>query len=147
MGCRPDLWRVLGKAERLPAEPADHLKYPAVRRVAVIHGVRHSWDLGYRSILMAMEHLRTNFAYLPVISRPDREPVPWKGATGHVQDVWASGAVEKAWGSRPRPDNTHVFICGSPQMSDAMIERLGCDGFKEDTRNEPGQIHVEKYWQ
>jgi len=40
-----------------------------------------------------------------------------------------------------------VFICGSPQMSDAMIEILGRDGFKEDTRREPGQIHVEKYWQ
>ena len=124
-----------------------HLRFPAVRRVALIHGVRHSWDLGYRSILMAMEHLRTNFTYLPVISRPEEEPVPWKGATGHVQDVWTGGAVEKAWGSRPGPETAHIFMCGSPQMSDAMIEILGREGFKEDKRNEPGQIHVEKYWQ
>jgi hypothetical protein len=27
------------------------------------------------------------FTYLPVVSRPTEEPVPWKGATGHVQDV------------------------------------------------------------
>jgi ferredoxin--NADP+ reductase len=124
-----------------------HLSFPAQRRVALIHGVRHSWDLGYRSILMAMEHLRTNFTYLPVISRPNEEPVPWKGATGHVQDVWKSGAIEKAWGSRPGPENTHVFMCGSPQMSESMIAILAQEGFKEDTKNEPRQIHVEKYWQ
>jgi len=124
-----------------------HLKFPPQRRVALIHGVRHSWDLGYRSILMAMEHLRTNLTYLPVVSRPSEEPVPWKGATGHVQDVWKSGAIEKAWGARPGPDNTHVFMCGSPQMSDSMIAILEQERFIEDTKNEPGQIHVEKYWQ
>ena len=124
-----------------------HLRFPPQRRIAIIHGVRHSWDLGYRSILMAMEHLRTNLTYLPVISRPNEEPVPWKGATGHVQDVWKSGAIEKAWGSRPGPENTHVFMCGSPRMSESMLEILGQEGFKVDTKNEPGQVHVEKYWQ
>ena len=94
-----------------------------------------------------MEHLRTNLTYLPVISRPNEEPVPWKGATGHVQNVWKSGAIEKAWGSRPGPENSHVFICGSPRMSESMLEILGQEGFKEDTKNEPGQVHVEKYWQ
>lgn len=49
------------------------------RRVAIIHGARHSWDLGYRSILMTMQHLRSNVTYIPVLSRPDKEPVPWKG--------------------------------------------------------------------
>jgi ferredoxin/flavodoxin---NADP+ reductase len=87
------------------------------RRVAVIHGVRHSRDLGYRPILMAMEHLRTNVTYIPVVSRPAEEPVPWKGATGHVQDVWKSGAIEKSWGSRPRPENTHVFMVTKPGRS------------------------------
>jgi ferredoxin/flavodoxin---NADP+ reductase len=124
-----------------------HLKFPPQRRVALIHGVRHSWDLGYRPIFMSMEQLRTNFTYLPVVSRPDQEPVPWKGATGHVQDAWKSGAIERTWGMRPRPDNTHVFMCGSPKMSESMIELLMQDGFKEDTKKESGRIHVEKYWQ
>ena len=123
-----------------------YLRFPAEGRVTLIHGVRHSWDLGYRSILMAMEHLRTNLTYIPVVSRPEEEPVPWKGATGHVQDVWKSGAIEKASGFRPRPENTQVFICGSPRMSESMLELLGQQGFKEETKNEQGQIHVEKYW-
>ncbi len=117
------------------------------RRVAIIHGARHSWDLGYRSILMTMQHLRSNVTYIPVLSRPDEEPVPWKGAAGYVQDVWKSGIIEKAWGFKPKSDNTHVFMCGSPQMSEEMLEILSQEGFQEDRKNEPGQVHVEKYWQ
>jgi len=29
----------------------------------------------------------------------------------------------------------------------SCVARLALEGFKEDTKNEPGQIHVEKYWQ
>jgi ferredoxin--NADP+ reductase len=124
-----------------------HLGFPPRRRIAVVHGVRHSWDLGYRSILMAMEHLRTNVTYIPVVSRPKEEPVPWKGAMGHVQDVWKSGAIGAAWGCTPRPENTHVLMCGSPQMSESMLAILEQEGFKQDTKHAPGQVHVEKYWQ
>ena len=116
------------------------------RRVAIIHGARHSWDLGYRSILMTMQHLRSNVTYIPVISRPDQEPAPWKGAAGYIQDVWKNGTLEKTWGFKPNPENTHVFICGSPQMSEEMLEILSSEGFKIDKKDDPGQVHVEKYW-
>lgn len=123
-----------------------YTRFPPDYRVALVHGVRHSWDLGYRPILMAMQHLRTNLTYMPVVSRPQDEPVPWRGSTGHVQDVWTNGVLERAWGCRPEPEDTHVFMCGSPQMSEAMIALLAERGFNEDTMRDPGQIHVEKYW-
>jgi hypothetical protein len=28
-----------------------------------------------------------------------------------------------------------------------MLELLGQEGFKEETKQGPGEIHVEKYWQ
>lgn len=122
-----------------------HLELATNRRVVLVHGVRHSWDLGYRSTLIAMQHLRPRFTYLPVISRPEFEPVPWRGATGHVQDVWINGTLEQACGFRPRLD-THVFLCGSPDMIESMTELLAREGFQEHARNQPGQIHVERYW-
>jgi ferredoxin--NADP+ reductase len=123
-----------------------HLRFLTQRRVAVIHGVRHSWDLAYRSILTVMQHLRTNFTYLPIISRPQQEPVPWTSATGHVQDLWRGGALERTWGLRPNPENTHVFLCGSPDMIEEMIAMLIQDGFAEIREKKLGQIHVERYW-
>lgn len=124
-----------------------HLVTPPPPRVVLIHSVRHSWDLGYRSTLMAMQHLSPNFTYLPVVSRPEDEVALWKGETGRVQDVWNSGVIEQAWGFRPDPENTDVFLCGNPGMSDSMLELLGREGFKVDTDSQLGQVHVENQWE
>jgi len=112
----------------------------------VLLGARHSWDLGYRGELIAMQRYCPTFHYIPVISRPNEELVKWSGQTGYVQDLWDRGLVEMAMGTRPRPDNTHVLLCGNPSMIEGMIAQLSAEGFVESTRKEPGQIHAEKYW-
>jgi ferredoxin--NADP+ reductase len=122
------------------------LRFGSQRRVAILHGVRHSWDLGYRSILTTMQHLRSNVVYVPVISRPTEEPVPWPGATGHVQDVWKGPTLAELWDARPTPKDTHVFLCGSPHMIDDMAALLAKEGFRERSEDVAGEIHVERYW-
>jgi ferredoxin--NADP+ reductase len=123
-----------------------HLMCGSARRFAVLHGARHSWDLGYRSELMTLQHLCPNLSYHPVISRPEHEPVPWPGAIGHVQDLWQQDIVARSWGFRPTPDNTHIFLCGSPAMIESLIPMLAQAGFQEHTKQNPGQVHVERYW-
>ena len=123
-----------------------HLICGGPRRFAVLHGARHSWDLGYRSELTTLQHLCRNFGYSPIISRPNDEPVPWTGPTGYVQDLWRNGAIEKAWGFPPTPENTHVFLCGSPAMIDDVVTMLGQEGYIEHSKKQAGQIHVERYW-
>lgn len=123
-----------------------HLMCGGTRRFAVLHGARHSWDLGYRSQLMTLEHLCPNFTYIPTISRAQGEPAPWPGPVGYVQDLWRDGVIDRTWGFCPAPENTHVFLCGSPSMIDETVAMLGQEGFKEHTKKEPGEIHVERYW-
>lgn len=123
-----------------------HLICGGPRRFAVLHGARHSWDLGYRSELLTLQHLCKNFSYSPVISRPQSEPVAWPGKAGYVQDLWKSGIIGQRWGVEPTPQNTHVFLCGSPQMIDDTVAMLQSEGYQEHTKKEPGQIHVERYW-
>jgi len=112
----------------------------------VLLGARHSWDLGYRGELIAMQRYCPTFHYFPVISRPNEEIVKWSGQSGYVQDLWDRGLVEASMGSKPTPENTHVLLCGNPAMIEGMIENLKVEGFAEGTRKEPGQIHAEKYW-
>jgi ferredoxin--NADP+ reductase len=116
------------------------------RRVAVIHGARHSWDLGYRAELTTMQRLCPWFTYVPVVAEPAAEPVAWNGQVGFVQDAWDARVVERAWGAAPTPADTHVFLCGNPLMVEAMLERLGAVGFVEHTRKTPGQVHLERFW-
>lgn len=123
-----------------------HLMCGGAQRVVVLHGARHSWDLGYRSQLMTLQRLCPNFTYIPTISRPKDEPAPWPGATGYVQDLWRDGVLARVWGRRPTPADTHIFLCGAPAMIDDMVQLLGREGFKEQTRKEAGEIHVERYW-
>jgi len=120
-----------------------HLASEPDRKFAVVHGARYASDLGYRDELFHLERDHANFTYLPVLSRP--EP-GWQGFRGHLQDFWAGGDLEKAWGLKPAPGDTDFFLCGNPSMVEAMMAILQGEGFREHTRKEPGQVHFEKYW-
>ena len=116
------------------------------RQFAVLLGARHSWDLGYHAELVTMEQLSPDFTYLPIISRPAEEPVPWTGRAGYVLDLWRSRELDTHWGARPTAENSRIFLCGNPAMIDDMVGLLASDGFTENTRQAPGSIYVERYW-
>jgi ferredoxin--NADP+ reductase len=116
------------------------------RKVAVLIGARHSWDIGYSAELRTMQRLIPEFAFLPIVSRPTEEPTSWGGATGHVQSLWTGGALERAWGFKPTAADTHVFLCGAPGMIEGMSTLLEAEGFTVQEKGKPGQIHHEKYW-
>ena len=123
-----------------------HLAQIREPRVAVVHGARHTWDLGYRAELETMQRLCPNFRYVPVISSPEEESLPWTGRRGYVNDHWKSGELEGMIGFEPRPSETHVFLCGNPLMIEAMLDVLGSQGFAEQTPKAPGTVHLERYW-
>jgi ferredoxin--NADP+ reductase len=123
-----------------------HLGADGSRRYAVIHGARTSQDLGYREELLEMARLSPSLLYLPVLTRPEREPVPWPGCTGRLPAFWKDQVLERAWGFRPSPADTHCFLCGNPDMVEAMGAVLAEEGFTEHSKQHPGQIHREKYW-
>lgn len=114
------------------------------RNFAVLHGARHSWDLGYRSELMSMDRMCKNISYTPAVSRPADEVATWNGATGHIQDVWKH--IEEYAGYAPTPESTHLFLCGNPAMIEDMVEVLEGQGYREHKKRSPGEIHVERYW-
>jgi len=124
----------------------DQLQCGGPQRFAIIHGARHRWELGYRSELMMLESMCPNMTYLPIISRPDREPVPWTGHVGRVQDLWRQGTLQQHWGTSPSPANSHVFLCGNPGMVKVMVDDLAAEDFVEHSTKQHGNVHVERYW-
>lgn len=116
------------------------------RQVVVVHGARHSWDLGYRSELNTLATVCSNFHYIPAITEPQLEHINWGGHTGFVQNLWSKGAIATAAGYDPTPENSHIFLCGNPLMIETMVEILETEGYKEHRKKEPGQVHLERYW-
>jgi ferredoxin--NADP+ reductase len=123
-----------------------YLGDPGDRRFAAIVGARHSWDIAYSAELTTMQRISPVFTWLPIVSRPAEEPVPWGGDTGHVQDLWKNGRLTERWGFAPTPANTHVLLCGSPGMIDEMTAMLEAEGYRRAEHGKPGEIHAERYW-
>lgn len=119
-----------------------------IYKFAVIHGVRHSPDLGYREEFIHHEKECPNFHYFPIISRPGDESTSWDGLSGYVQDVIEKGLLEEAFGNKINPENTHVFMCGAPAMIEHNVALFKKLGFTEWAKNNlSGNIHFEKFWQ
>jgi ferredoxin/flavodoxin---NADP+ reductase len=116
------------------------------QKVVVLHGARYSWDLAYRTELMALSSKCPNISYLPVVSQGAGDPT-WRGLTGFLQDVLFSGEVEGRAGIPLDPEQAHVFLCGNPRMVDAAKARLVAErGYVPDHKKEIGTLHLEEYW-
>lgn len=114
-------------------------------KIMVIHGAANSWDLGYSSELTLLETMASNFSYHPTITEPDKEPSGWTGDTRFIEDIWKDKVIDTKMGLRPKPEDSHIFLCGNPRMIGAMEEILDSEGFKVHKRKEPGQIHIEEF--
>jgi ferredoxin--NADP+ reductase len=115
------------------------------RKIAVLHGAQNSWDLGYSSELSLLDSTFENFTYIPVLSKPEKEIIKWSGESGRVQHIWKSKILDEKWNQKLTSDNSHVFLCGNPNMIDETIEILESEGFVEHKGKVVGQIHAEKW--
>jgi len=115
------------------------------RNFVVVHGARYSWDLGYRTELSGLARHCGNFHYIPVITRP-QEDVTWRGRSGYLQNVIASGAIEEKTGLALTPDKFDIFLCGNPGMIETVITWAEGRGFSRDKGHDIGTLHVEEYW-
>lgn len=79
----------------------------------------------------------------------------------YLQDLVASGDVERASGVPLDPASCHIYLCGNPAMIGAtrhtssdrpailrgsMLELLVQRGFQPDQPHEQGNVHFERYW-
>jgi len=115
------------------------------RHFVMVHGARYSWDLGYRSELTGLARHCANFHYLPAITRP-HEDTTWRGRSGYLQNVIASGAIEKEVGMTVTPENFDILLCGNPGMIETVIGWAEARGFTRDRGHNIGTLHVEEYW-
>jgi len=115
------------------------------RKFVIVHGARFSWDLGYRTELTGLARHCNNFHYMPVITRP-QEDVTWRGRSGYLQNLVASGAIEEETGLPLTSDNFDVFLCGNPGMIETVIAWAESRGFIRDKGHDIGTLHTEEYW-
>ncbi|MGD8452885.1 MAG: ferredoxin--NADP reductase [Phycisphaerae bacterium] len=115
------------------------------RRVVLINGVRRVSDLGYRAELEAICREDASVRHVPVVSREGKAD-GWDGLHGRVPAVLEPETYERLVGSPLDPASCQVCLCGNPGMIDDVEALLHERGFRTQTDDQPGNIHVERYW-
>jgi ferredoxin--NADP+ reductase len=122
--------------------------------------VRYRQDLAYLSIHERLMQRFSSYTYLWLTTR---DPTVQKKV--YIQELIQSGQLEERLGKPLDPANTHVFLCGNPNMIGVpevdrqtgarhypktlgVIEILEKRGFQTDlhSRKIQGNIHFEEYW-
>ena len=107
------------------------------RNVVVVHAVRYARELAYRDVISA-----TPAKYVSFVSR---ETAPGSLA-GRIPAAIADGRLEAAAGVALTPGNSHVMLCGNPEMLKDVQAVLAARGMKKHRRRTPGHITVESFW-
>lgn len=107
-------------------------------RLAILHGVSHPNELGYRDELEAARD-RFGLRYVPSVSRPAENP-GWRGRTGRVETLLAAGAtpsIEPELGlgdGGMRPDRALAYVCGFRGTIAGTVRSLLRRGFVPEDR-------------
>ncbi len=82
------------------------------------------------------------FIYITFVSREKTED----SLPGRIPEGIKDGSLEDKAQIKMLPENTHVMLCGNPDMlRDTTIE-LKEIGLKKHRRSSPGHITTENYW-
>jgi len=113
-------------------------------RIVLAHGVRQVAHLGYAELLSTWARDKASqFSYLPAITR---EAPPAGVLAGRLPQLVASGALERSAGVELSPLDSHVLLCGNPDMLNEVQAVLAERGMQKHRPRKPGHITLESYW-
>ncbi len=113
-------------------------------RIILVHGVRYIRDLNYQHAIAEFERRDPNkFAMIPFVTREKTS----FAMDAHIPDAIKSGELERRVGLRIGPEQSHVMVCGNPDMIKDTKEVLHDRGMEKNLRRKPGHVTTEHYWQ
>ncbi len=134
-------------------------------RITAVTCVRRKYDLAYLAAHRQLEQLFPQYRYIALTTRePENFDPEDPGYVGkrYLQDLFSSSDYVDTVGFELQPEDTRVFLCGSPSMiglptldstgtlvfpeSLGMAEILTQKGMHLDEPSRPGNVHFEKYW-
>ena len=113
------------------------------KKVVLVHAVRYKKELTYQDTINTLkEEYKDRFIYISYVSREDSE----YSLKGRIPKDISNGVLEKKADLKMKSDNTHVMICGNPEMLKDTTVELKKIGLKKHRRDSPGHITTENYW-
>jgi Na+-transporting NADH:ubiquinone oxidoreductase subunit F len=89
------------------------------RKVSYWYGARSKREMFYTEDFEAIEKQVPNFKYNVALSEPQPED-NWTGPVGFIHQV----VLENYLKNHPEPEEIDYYLCGPPQMNDAVFKML-----------------------
>lgn len=112
--------------------------------IVLVHAARYAADLSYLPLMQQLaERYHDKLRIQTVVSR---ETAPGS-LTGRVPALIESGQLEQAVGLPMTAENSHIMLCGNPQMvRDTQQLLKDTRDMRKHLRRKPGHITSEHYW-
>ncbi|MCP9268168.1 ferredoxin--NADP(+) reductase [Xenorhabdus sp. XENO-1] len=112
--------------------------------IVLVHAVRLEQDLSY---LPVMQQLEKKFqGKLRIQTIVSREKCP-NSLMGRIPALIENGELEAAVGLPMQAENSHIMLCGNPQMAKDTQQLLKEQrNMAKHLRRKPGHITSEQYW-
>ncbi len=114
------------------------------KNIVLVHAARYAADLSYLPLMQQLQQqFNGKLRIQTVVSREQSEG----SLTGRIPGLIESGELEMATGLTISADNSHIMLCGNPQMVRDTQNLLKLTrGMSKHLRRKPGHITSEHYW-
>lgn len=112
--------------------------------IILVHAARYAADLSYVPLFKELQQRYGNKLRIQtVVSREESAD----SLRGRVPALLDNGTLEEAVGTRISAEQSHVMICGNPEMVRETQKYLKEQrGLRKHLRRKPGHITSEHYW-
>ncbi|WP_343155138.1 FAD-binding oxidoreductase [Buchnera aphidicola (Kurisakia onigurumii)] len=114
------------------------------KKIILIYAVRYYKDLNYLKLLNKLKKKYKGKLYIQIILSREKKI---NTLYGRIPFLLQEKIIEKKIGVFINKDNTHIMLCGNPNMvkqtNKILVEKYF---LKKNLRREPGNITIEHYW-
>ena len=112
-------------------------------QIVLVYAARYVHDLAYmENIERWQEQYPGRFKFVPIVSR---EAFP-QGLRGRIPGLIEQKRIQKYCQTMLTPEDSHVMMCGNPEMIKETTDVLTDMGLRKHLRRDPGHITMERYW-
>ncbi|CUX96051.1 Ferredoxin--NADP reductase [Candidatus Mikella endobia] len=114
------------------------------KRIILIYAVRFVHNLNYLPQMLKLQHRYNDKLQIQIIISQEKVP---GYLMGRIPTLIANGSLELAVDLNLNAKNSHVMICGNPNMIVDTQQLLNNSrGMRKNSKYNPGHITIENYW-
>ncbi|MBP2153207.1 ferredoxin--NADP(+) reductase [Erwinia rhapontici] len=114
------------------------------KNIVLVHAARYAQDLSYLPVMQALQQRYVGKLQIQTVVSREESP---GSLTGRVPALIESGQLEAVTGLSIDAEQSHVMLCGNPQMvRDTQQVLKETRGMRKHLKRKPGHITSEHYW-